>query len=88
MFEWDEAKRLRTLAVRGIDFVDARFAFDGRAALEMQAWRLNEERFLTVAAIDGKMYTVVWTWRGEKRRIISFRRARDAEERRYRELHR
>ena len=55
MFEWDETKRLRTLAVRGIDFVDARLAFDGRPAFEVQAWRADEERFLTAAAIGGKM---------------------------------
>jgi uncharacterized protein len=49
--------------------------------------RHDEDRVVSIAEIDGKIYTVVWTWRLENRRIISFRRARDAEERAYRNAH-
>jgi uncharacterized DUF497 family protein len=80
MFEWDEAKRLWTLAERGLDFIDAQEIFDGRPALHLRAQSFDEERWLTSAALRGKMYTVVWTWRGTTKRIISFRRARRAEE--------
>ncbi|TNC44242.1 BrnT family toxin [Rubellimicrobium rubrum] len=84
MFEWDEAKRERTLSERGLDFADARALFDGRPVLHVPARTETEARTLTVGQLgDGKFYTVVWTWRGEVRRIISFRRARDEEERRY-----
>ena len=41
-------------------------------------------KFYTVVK---KFYTVVKTWRDETRRIISFRRARDGEERAYRQAH-
>ena len=87
MFEWDERKRLRTLIDRGLDFIDAVLAFDGRPAVHVPATRDGEVRFLTVAVIEGQFCTVVWTWRGTTRRIISFRRARDDEERAYRKAH-
>jgi hypothetical protein len=85
--EWDEAKRLWTLRQRGLDFIDAGLLFDGRAALHLTAATHNEERFLTVAVMEGKFYTVVWTWRGDNRRIISMRRSRRGEESQYRVLH-
>jgi hypothetical protein len=84
MFEWDEEKRLSTLRERGLDFVDAAALFDGRPALHVPAVRHGEARFLSIAVIGRKLYTVVWTWRGQNRRVISFRRSRDAEERQYR----
>ncbi len=87
MFEWDEAKRLATLAARKLDFRDAVAAFDGRLVMEGAAWRDGEERFATVVLLDGKFHTVIWTWRGASRRIISFRRARDGEERQYRAVY-
>ena len=87
MFEWDEAKRLATIAERGLDFIDAVLAFDGRPTLNAPAIQNNEARVLTVAVIEGKFHTVVWMWRGDNRRIISFRRARDDEERAYQAVH-
>jgi uncharacterized DUF497 family protein len=87
MFEWDEPKRLRTLRGRHLDFKDVWQVFDGRPALHVPSWRNNEDRFVSISEINGAIYTVVWTWRGENRRIISFRRARNAEERAYRKAH-
>lgn len=87
MFEWWEPKRLRILRGRELDFRDAVEIFDGRPTVTFDSYRNNEERFVTIGLIEGKFYAVIWTWRGENRRIISFRRARDAEERRYRALH-
>ena len=87
MFEWDEAKRLRNVEIRALDFVDAVRVFDGRASLTALSKHLAEERFLSTALLDdGKFYTVVWTWRDAYRRIISFRRARRGEEREYRQI--
>src|SRR6516162_541413 len=70
MFEWSEAKRLRILRDRELDFRDAAQIFDGRPVLHMRSFRNNEERTVSIADIEGKFYTVVWTWRGESRRII------------------
>ncbi|MDP9354285.1 MAG: BrnT family toxin [Chloroflexota bacterium] len=42
---------------------------------------------MTTGELDGRFSTVVWTWRGEVIRLISARRARDAEQRAHRSLH-
>jgi uncharacterized protein len=87
VFEWSEAKRLQILRDRDLDFRDAVQVFDGRPIIHMTSFRNDEDRYVSIAVIEGKHYAVVWTWRDENRRIISFRRARDAEERRYHALH-
>jgi hypothetical protein len=88
LFEWDEAKRLSNVAKHGIDFSDAFQMFDGRPRLDVGSPRRGEDRFLSVALLDGRHATVVWISRGENViRIISFRRARRAEERQYRQVY-
>jgi uncharacterized DUF497 family protein len=87
MFEWDENKRAKTLKERGLDFRDARLIFDGRPVVHIPAFRDDEARFVSVAKIGTKFFSVIWTWRDDCRRIISFRRARDGEEKAYREIH-
>ena len=86
MFEWDEAKRQRVFQARGLDFEDALRMFDGRSLHTASSRRENEDRFVSTAEINGKFFTVVWTWRGGNQRIISFRRARIGEERAYRQI--
>jgi uncharacterized protein len=86
-FEWDEAKRRRVLRERGIDFVDAQAALDGRPAYTYRSARADEERWVTVAYLEAMAVAVVWTPRGDSIRIITARRARDGERRAYRALH-
>ncbi len=86
-FEWDDAKRERNLAKHGIDFLDVRHLFDGRPLVTIRSPYPDEERYLTTGIIHDRMVTAVWTRRGATIRIISARRARDAETRRYRALH-
>jgi len=87
MFEWDEGKRFRVLVDRSLDFRDADQLFDGRPINHVPSQRNNENRYASTAEVDGKLYTVVWTWREANQRIITFRRAHDAEERAYRQLY-
>ena len=86
MLEWDEAKRLANLDRRGLDFEDADLMFDVRPVTTAESLRHNEARFVSTAEIGGKLYTVVWMWRGANQRIISFRRASRGEERAYRQI--
>ena len=86
-FEWDEAKRLINLVKHHLDFRDAPIVFDGRSAVPVPATRIDEARFVSIAPIGGKFYTVVWTWRGNSRRIISFRRARHGGEGAYHKIY-
>jgi uncharacterized DUF497 family protein len=73
------------LAERGIDFLRVAFALlDGRPLLTVPTPRDDEDRFLSVGQIEGRFFAVVW--RDGALRIIAARRARDAEEKRYRAL--
>lgn len=45
-FEWDEAKRLKTLKERGFDFADAAGLFDGRPVLNGRSPFDKEVRFV------------------------------------------
>ncbi len=86
-FEWDEAKRRGNLAKHGVDFVDMEVFFDGRPVITGVSRYPDEPRLVTTGVLDGRFYTVVWTRRGEAIRLISARRARDAEQRAYRSLY-
>jgi uncharacterized DUF497 family protein len=86
-FEWDENKRQQNLAKHGVDFLRAALVFDGRPAVMLYSPRAGEDRWQTTAAIEGRLITVIWTWRDERCRIISARRARDGEERAYRQTY-
>lgn len=86
-FSWNESKRKWVLAERGIDFVFvANTIFDGRPLVTVPTPRGDEERFLSIGAVEARFFAVVWTWRDGTIRIITARRARDAEEKRYRTL--
>ncbi|MBV9288160.1 MAG: BrnT family toxin [Hyphomicrobiales bacterium] len=46
---------------------------------------MPEPRFLVIGKIGGRVWTAVFTWRGNRVRIISVRRARKDEVERYEE---
>jgi len=85
-FEWDENKRLRNIRDHGVDFIDAAQMFDGRPVFTYHSPRDDEDRWGTVGLMGDRFYLVVWTWRGERVRIISAYRADDWEIREYRNL--
>ena len=69
---------------RGLDFARASEVFAGRhfTAQDLRE-DYSEPRFITVGQLDGRMVVMVWTPRGEARRIISMRKANDREQARY-----
>jgi len=82
--EFDPGKRNRTLAERGIDFARAEEVFAGRHfTAEDLREDYSEPRFITVGNLSGRMVIMVWTPRGEARRIISMRKANVREKARY-----
>jgi uncharacterized protein len=85
-YEWDENKRLTTLEARGLDFRDAYHLFDGRPLCSYPSPRDEEQRLVSVGLLEGRCIAVVWMQRAGARRIISMRRARDGEARRYHAL--
>jgi uncharacterized DUF497 family protein len=81
--EWDDQKRRSNLRKHGIDFQDAIDVFDGRPATTTFSDFQDETRFVTIAMVDNKYITIVWTPRGNRIRLISARRSRDAEKRQH-----
>ena len=78
--EFDAAKRAETLEQRGLDMVRAGELFDG-ATLTIEDDRIDygETRYITIGFLDERMVVLVWTPRGDVRRIISMRKANDRE---------
>lgn len=81
-FEWDENKRLSNLNKHYIDFEDATLIFEHSVPHAPSGFR-GEERWITLGELNGVMIMVVWTWRDPRIRIISARRLREDEKRRY-----
>jgi uncharacterized DUF497 family protein len=87
IFEWDEVKRLRVLADRGIDFEDILDAFDDPFRLERHDRRQDygETRYVMLAMSSGRVYNIVYTVRNAKIRIITAFKANTREQSRYAE---
>jgi hypothetical protein len=83
-FAWDEAKRRANQDKHGIDFIDALAMFDGFVVDEPDRRRdYGEERRLALGEVDGRILVVVYTRRDGNRRLISARRARADERKKY-----
>jgi uncharacterized DUF497 family protein len=82
--EFDSAKRAKTLAERGLDFARANEVFSGPLLSFPDArFGYSELRFLTFGLLDSRWVVLVWTPRGEVRRIISMRKANEREIEKY-----
>jgi uncharacterized protein len=84
-FEWDEEKRRSNLAKHAVDFRDGVNIFLGNV-LERIDHRSDygELRVIATGKVDDAILTLVYTARGNYRRIISARRAHRNERREYR----
>ena len=82
-FEWDEAKRESNLIKHKLDLLRGADLFDGRPVLSYLSPRGDEPRTVTVGLVADLLVAVVWTERRDAVRLISMRRARDAESKRY-----
>ena len=83
MFEYDPDKSAANLAKHGIDFETAQALWDDDLRLVVETRFLSEPRQLVIGRIDGRVWTAIVTRRGDAIRIISVRRSRDEEVRRY-----
>ena len=85
--EWDPAKARINLAKHGIHFADAVSALEDESALTIgDSYFEDEERWVTLGMdAFGRILVVVYTWRGERVRLISARQAAPHERRQYEE---
>ena len=78
-FEFDEAKSRANKVKHGIDFVEAQVLWLDDMLLEIPARTSDEPRFLVVGKISGRHWSAVITYRDDRIRLISVRRARGEE---------
>ncbi|MDY7092404.1 MAG: BrnT family toxin [Acidobacteriota bacterium] len=84
-FEWDPKKAAANLRKHGIDFADAVLALEDELALTVRDDRFDDEdRYVTLGMDDtSRLLVVIFTWRGDRIRLISARRATSKERRQY-----
>jgi len=74
--EWDPAKARSNLRKHGVRFADAVTALEDADAVTVRDEREDEERWITIGMdAEGRLLVVIFTWRGERIRLISARPA-------------
>ncbi|MDQ4059698.1 MAG: BrnT family toxin [Pseudomonadota bacterium] len=80
IFEWDEAKEARNVRQRGLDFGTAAGMFSGPVMTWQDTRRdYGEVRVVALGEVEGRILVVVYTDRGDTRRIISAQPAKRKE---------
>lgn len=75
MFIWDETKRISNLKNHKLDFLKVNQVFESPNKLTFDSHRPNELRWKDLAEVDGKVLALVYTYRGDTVRVISYRDA-------------
>jgi uncharacterized DUF497 family protein len=86
-YEWDPAKARANLHKHGVHFSEAVTALEDEWALTIRdEYSDVEDRWITLGRDSvGRVLVVVYSWRRERIRLISARRATPAERRQYEE---
>jgi uncharacterized DUF497 family protein len=83
-FEWDENKRLANIRKHGFDFADVSSIFNSdTVTVEDDRYNYGEQRFMTLALLQGRIIAVVHTENDDLVRIISVRKASKYEQQIY-----
>ena len=76
MYEWDEEKNQENLDAHGLSFEDAERVFSGLCVnFDDDRFDYDEERYLTLGLLNGRVVLIAYTWREDRIRIISMRKA-------------
>lgn len=78
-FEWDTAKSHTNRLKHGIDFETAKDIWLDDDRIEINAPHPVENRSIVIGKLHKKLWTAVYTLRGETIRIISVRHSRQKE---------
>jgi uncharacterized DUF497 family protein len=84
-FDWNPTKCAKNIAERGIDFADVLvgFADPERKVVKDTRKDYGEVRYNMLAKVNGRLFHITFTERGEITWIISARKANKREQRRY-----
>lgn len=78
-FEFDPDKSAANRDKHGIDFADAQALWHDPMRVEIPARTTDEPRWVVIGQINGRHWSAVVTYRQQRIRVISVRRARDEE---------
>ncbi len=83
--EWDPRKAIANRRKHGVDFADAGTVLHDEQAITIRDESSDaEDRFVTLGMDAlGRVLVVVYTWRGDRPRLISARKATPRERRHY-----
>lgn len=84
-FEWDPEKAKSNFEKHGIDFRDAARLFTDPCRLEEfdAASSNDEDRYIVIGAVEGRILYLVYTYREDRIRLISARKATPSERKTY-----
>jgi len=77
-FEWDDPKDLTNQENHGYSFEDARLIWDGTTYTfqDRRPYPNNETRYISIGYLNPRtILFVVFTWRGQRKHLISAREA-------------
>jgi len=75
-FEFDTRKSKSNKKKHGIDFFEAQALWDDPDRIVIPVKTIDEPRFIVIGQINQKSWSAIITYRNDKIRIISVRRAR------------
>lgn len=82
--EWDPRKGAANFLKHGVRFSEAATVLFDKLAVSAEDSESDEQRFVTIGeSVDRRVLVVVYTWRGDKLRLISARKATPKERRAY-----
>lgn len=82
--EWDPRKATANYQKHGVRFSEAATVLFDELAVTVEDTRFGEQRLVTIGmSAEGGILVVVYTWRGDRARLISAREATPKERRSY-----
>ena len=79
LFEWDSQKSIANKEKHGIDFETAKRLWSDGNRVEIHASHPVEDRWILIGKKDDKLWTAIYTLRGNAIRIIAVRGSREKE---------
>jgi uncharacterized DUF497 family protein len=92
-FEWDENKNVSNISKHGISFELAALVFYQKHVMLPSSNQTSEHRFIAISKLKVKKYNkyvliaVIYTYRDQKIRIISARKAKSKEEKKFNSIY-
>jgi len=83
-FEWDEEKRQQNIQERNVDILYAALIFENPVLTKIDDREdYGEERIIALGHVSGEYFTLVYTPRGDKTRLITAWKAGNNGEKEY-----